>query len=420
MSFIQSKTSNGINVVTYSIEHVNSVAINIIVKVGSRSESEDEAGISHFLEHMAFKGTSTRTAKDIAIEFDMIGGHFNAYTSRENTVYYTKILNKHTKQAMTILADILQDSVFNEEEIAKEFNVISQEIAEVKDNPDDTVYEKFYSLAYPNQPLGRSILGTVENISKFDKAIFKEYMNKHYTANNIVVSIAGKIDHKDALNMVEQLFSNFSEKNDISYAPAKYKGGLEITKKDLEQTTIALGFEATSYGNIKKFYHTQILSIIFGGGLSSRLFQKIREDLGIAYSIGSWLNSYSDSGIFSIYAATDHDNIESLLDNIDSEIDKIKTHISEEELHRAKSQIESNIFMAEEKPEYKSEEIGKNFSLFGKYFPTNEVLEIVNATQVPDLLRVAAEIFASPPTLSIIGAPSEELHDSLVKKSLLK
>ncbi len=420
MSFLQSKTSNGINVVTYSMEHVNSVTINVIVKVGSRYESEQESGISHFLEHMAFKGTSNRTATEIAIEFDTIGGHFNAYTSRENTVYYTKVLSQHTKQAMTILADILQNSVFSSDEITKEFNVISQEIAEVKDNPDDLVYEKFYKLAYPNQPLGRSILGTVENIAKFDKPAFTSYMSKHYTANNIVISIAGKINHDDAACLVEQLFSSFSESEKRSCMTAQYKGGIEIIEKDLEQTTIALGFEGVSYSNIETFYHAQILSIIFGGGLSSRLFQKIREELGLAYSIGSWLNSYSDSGIFSIHAATDHSNVESVLDNINNEIDKIRINISEEELIRAKSQIESNIYMAEERPEYKSEEIGKNFSIFGKYFTVKEVMKIINSTQNNDLVKSAEKIFSSQPTLSIIGSPSSDLSTNFIARSLSK
>ncbi len=420
MSFLQSKTSNGINVVTYSMEHVNSVTINVIVKVGSRYESEQESGISHFLEHMAFKGTSNRTATEIAIEFDTIGGHFNAYTSRENTVYYTKVLSQHTKQAMTILADILQNSVFNSDEITKEFSVISQEIAEVKDNPDDLVYEKFYTLAYPNQPLGRSILGTVENIAKFDKSTFTSYMSKHYTANNIVISIAGKINHGDAVSLVEQLFSSFSESEKRSCTRAKYDGGIEIMEKDLEQTTIALGFEGVPYTDLETFYHAQILSIIFGGGLSSRLFQKIREELGLAYSIGSWLNSYSDSGIFSIHAATDHSNVESLLNNISSEIDKIRTNISEEELARAKSQIESNIYMAEERPEYKSEEIGKNFSLFGKYFTVKEVMKIINSTQNNDLVKSAEKIFSSRPTLSIIGSQKYDITANLIDRYSLK
>ena len=416
MSFFQSKTSNGINVVTYSMEHLNSITINVIVKVGSRYESEEESGISHFLEHMAFKGTKNRTATDIAIEFDTIGGHFNAYTSRENTVYYAKVLSQHGKQAMTILADILQNSVFNSDEITKEFSVISQEIAEVKDNPDDLVYEKFYTLAYPNQSLGRSILGSIENIAKFDKSTFTNYMSKHYHANNIVISIAGKINHINAVHLVEELFSLFSESTYRDAQSSNYQGGTEIIQKDLEQTTIALGFEGVSYANLETFYHAQILSIIFGGGLSSRLFQKIREELGLAYTIGSFMNSYSDSGIFSIYAATDHNNVENLLSNINNETDKICTNISAEELVRAKSQIESNIYMAEEKPEYKSEEVGKNFSLFGKYFSTNEIMGIINSTQTSDLTKSAKKIFSSRPTLSIIGSPTPNVVTKLMNK----
>jgi predicted Zn-dependent peptidase len=416
MSFFQSKTSNGINVVTYSMEHVNSITINVIVKVGSRYESEEESGISHFLEHMAFKGTKNRTATDIAIEFDTIGGHFNAYTSRENTVYYAKVLSQHGKQAMTILADILQNSLFNSDEITKEFSVISQEIAEVKDNPDDLVYEKFYTLAYPNQSLGRSILGTIENIAKFDKSTFTNYMSKHYNANNIVISIAGKINHINAVHLVEELFSLFSESTYRDAQSSNYQGGTEIIQKDLEQTTIALGFEGVSYANLETFYHAQILSIIFGGGLSSRLFQKIREELGLAYTIGSFMNSYSDSGIFSVYAATDHNNVENLLSNINKETDKIRTNISAEELVRAKSQIESNIYMAEEKPEYKSEEVGKNFSLFGKYFSTNEIMGIINSTQISDLTKSAEKIFSSRPTLSLIGSPAPNLVTKLMNR----
>ena len=416
MSFFQSKTSNGINVVTYSMEHVNSITINVIVKVGSRYESEEESGVSHFLEHMAFKGTKNRTATDIAIEFDTIGGHFNAYTSRENTVYYAKVLSQHGKQALTILADILQNSVFNSDEIAKEFSVISQEIAEVKDNPDDLVYEKFYTLAYPNQSIGRSILGSIENIAKFDKSTFTNYMSKHYHANNIVISIAGKINHINAVHLVEELFSLFSESTYRDAQSSNYAGGTEIIQKDLEQTTIALGFEGVSYANLETFYHAQILSIIFGGGLSSRLFQKIREELGLAYTIGSFMNSYSDSGIFSVYAATDHNNVENLLSNINNETDKICTHISAEELVRAKSQIESNIYIAEEKPEYKSEEVGKNFSLFGKYFSTNEIMGIINSTQTSDLTKSAEKIFSSRPTLSIIGSPAPDLVTKLMNR----
>ena len=410
MSFNSSKLSNGLNIVTYSMPQVNSVSINIIVKVGSRYETVEEAGISHFLEHMAFKGTTNRSAIQIAKDFDAIGGHFNAYTSREQTVYYTKVLSQHTKQALIILADILQNSLFESEDIQKELSVISQEIAGVQDNPDDLVYEKFYALAYKGHPLGRSILGKYEEIAKFDKKSFQNYMLKHYTAENIFISMAGNIDHSEATKLAEKLFSNFPKSIQTTHIPAKYTGGYAFTEKTLEQTTIALGFESVSYNDIKLYYHAQILSIILGGGLSSRLFQRIREELGLAYGVGSWVSAFCDSGILTIGASADYRNVMTLLKNIILEIKKIKISISEEELKRAKNQIKSNIYMAEEKSEYKSEEIGKNFALFGKYFPIQEVMDIVLSTQINDLTKSAKRIFLSPPTLSIVGAPLKDFN----------
>ncbi len=403
MTFNSNKLSNGLNIVTYSMPHVNSVSINIIVKVGSRYESLEESGISHFLEHMAFKGTKTKSAVEIAKEFDNIGGYFNAYISKENTVYYTKILSKHTRQALGILADILQNSVFSEKDIKKELSVISQEIAGVKDCPDDLVFENFYELAYQNHPLGRSILGTYDNIAKFDKSAFQSYMNKHYSTENIYISMAGNIDHSDAIKMAEDLFTSFSKNSTRTKETAKYSGGFRVIPKHLEQTTIALGFESVSYQNLEEFYYAQILSIILGGGLSSRLFQTVRENLGLAYSIGSGINAFYDSGIFSIYAASDHKNVPLMIEKIIEEIHKIKLSITQEELTRAKSQIESSIYMAEEKSEYKSEEIGKNFALFGKYFPAKEVIHIINSTQIKNLEQSAIKIFQSKPTLSVVG-----------------
>ncbi|MGC0372084.1 MAG: hypothetical protein DGJ47_000789, partial [Rickettsiaceae bacterium] len=321
MSFSHSKTSSGIDVVTYEMPHVNSVSINIITKVGSRYESKTESGISHFLEHMAFKGTKNHSALEIAKEFDAIGGHFNAYTSRENTVYFTKVLHQHCQKALEMLADILQNSIFDRQEIKRELEVIKQEIAEVQDSPDDLVYEKFYQIAYPDQSLGRSILGTFENIKKFTDVDFKNYIAKHYTPENIVISIAGNVQHKAATLMIEQLFAELSSstKTKPIYEQSNYVGGEFFIEKKLEQTNIAMGFEAPSYQKLENFYHAQILSIIFGGGLSSRLFQKIREELGLAYSVGSWQNSFSDSGILSIYASCEHARAQELIANIHNE-----------------------------------------------------------------------------------------------------
>ena len=399
-----SKLKNGLHVLTHTMPYVNSVSINIIVKVGSRYETISESGISHFLEHMAFKGTKTRSAIEIAKEFDAIGGYFNAYTSKESTVYYTKVLKDNAHQALDILADILQNSLYNDQDIEKELSVISQEIAGVNDCPDDLVFEKFYESAYKNQPLGRSILGTYNNISKFDKSSFVSYVDKHYRGENIFISVAGNIEHTESVLMVEQLFSNIAIGSSQYKEQAIYSGGLSLTEKKLEQSTVALGFESVSYQDLNDFYRAQVLSIIFGGSLSSRLFYRIREELGLAYSVGSSACAYSDSGIFSIYAAMDHKNIQVVIEKIVEEMNKLRDSIAQEELDRAKAQISANIYMAEEKPEYKSEEIGRNFALFGKFFLPEEVIEMISKIETKDLEDIACRIFSAKPTLSIVGS----------------
>jgi len=232
--------------------------------------------------------------------------------------------------------------------------------------------------------------------------------------------MAGNITHSGAEKLSEELFANFPKSQPDNYDESQYSGGFELTEKTLEQTTIAMGFEGVSYKDLKSFYNLQILSIILGGGLSSRLFQRIREELGLAYGVGSWVSAFSDSGLISIYAASDHDNVIAVIDNIVNEIHKIKLDISEEELERAKAQIESNIYMAEEKPEYKSEEIGKNFALFGKYFPAKEVMNVVSKTTINDLTKTAQKVFSSKPTLSIVGAPLKGFDFNSLSSDLLK
>lgn len=405
MTLASTKLSNGLTLITYNMPYVQSVAINIIVKVGSRHETIAQSGISHFLEHMAFKGTKTRTAKDIAEQFDCIGGHFNAYTSREQTVYYAKVLKDHVYEAMEILADILQNSVFADEDIKKEHQVILQEIAGVNDDPDDLAYEKLYDIAYQNQPLGRSILGNVDNLSSFTKQSFEDYLGAYYTADNIFISIAGNINHESATKYAQGLFANLpSTSNRLQFEQSVYQGGIANIVKDLEQTTVILGFESCSYMQLVDFYHTQILALILGGGLSSRLFQEIRENLGLAYSVGTCNNSYYDSGLFSIYAATSHDKAQTLIKHLDIELDKIKQSVNEQELARAKAQIKASIYMSEEKSAYKSEEIGKYFAIFGKYFTVQEIIQHIDQTTCQDVLNIARKIFSDNKTLVTIGA----------------
>ncbi|MCC8483173.1 MAG: insulinase family protein [Rickettsia endosymbiont of Labidopullus appendiculatus] len=403
MTFNSSKLNNGLTVVTYHMPNIKSVAINLIVNVGSRYEQYSEIGISHFLEHMAFKGTTTRTAKQIAEEFDSIGGQFNAYTGHEQTVYYSKILSENCYTALEILADILQNSVFSEEEIAKEYQVILQEIACVQDNPDELIHEKFYSSAYENQALGRSILGTYDSLAKFDKEHFSNYIDKHYNAGNIYLSVAGNVEHQQIIEFAEKLFCSLKDKPNNHFEKTRYTGGHSVITKELEQTTLVLGFESVPYFNIQQLYHTQALSLILGNGMSSRLFQQIREKLGLAYSIGSYNSSHYDSGIFGIYVSTSHDKLPFLAEQLVNEINNISVEIKDSEIDRAKIQLKTSIHIAQEDSSYKSEEIGKNFAVFGKYLPIEETIEYIMNITNRDIINIANKIFASKPTLSIIG-----------------
>lgn len=402
-NFNVSKLKNGLTILTFNMPYVNSVAINLVTKVGSRYENPEEEGISHFLEHMAFKGTKTRTAKQIAEEFDSIGGHFNAYTGHEKTIYYARVLSENCNKALSIIADIIQNSVFSEEEIAKEYQVILQEIAHTQDNPDDLVYEKFYNNVYKDQPLGKSILGTKKTLSTFTKDHFLGFIDKHYNAENLYLSIAGNVDHDKIVKEAEELFSSLKQGKKNSFSPAKYIGGNSFINKELEQTTLLLGFEGTAYINLEQLYQTQLLAIIFGCGMSSRLFQHIREKLGLAYAVGSYNSTYFDSGVFTIYASMAHDKLELLAAELKNEIKRMTEIVTEEEIIRAKTQLRSNLQIAQEKVSYKSEEIGKNYAVFGKYISPEEIMEIIMNIKADDIIKTASKIFSTNATSAVIG-----------------
>ncbi|MGI4776115.1 MAG: M16 family metallopeptidase [Janthinobacterium lividum] len=409
--FNSTKLPSGLTVLTYNIPSLKSVAINLVVKVGSRYETAEESGISHFLEHMAFKGTSNRSSLNIAEEFDSIGGHFNAYTSKEQTVYYTKVLENNFYKAIEILADIIQNSLFSPKDIEHEFKVIMQEIAGVFDNPEELIYEQFYSTAFANQSLGRSILGRAENLAKFDTNSFHNFLAKHYNSDNLFISIAGDIKHQIAVDAVTKLFLPKIKSLDSTFQPAKYNGGYSFTDKKLEQASLILGFKSVPYTDLQKFYHAQILSLILGGSISSRLFQKVREKLGLAYSVGSFNSAYYDTGIFGVQAATSKERIPLLIETIIEEIENISSEVLDVELLRAKEQIKTSIYMSEEKSASKSEEIGRNFAILGKYYSSKEILQQILATTEVDILNVAKAIFSTKPTLCIIGGEKSKKSD---------
>jgi predicted Zn-dependent peptidase len=401
--FNLSKLNNNLRVISSHMPGLRSVNINILTKVGSRYENENEHGICHFLEHMIFKGTKKRTYKQIAQEFDDMGGQFNAYTSKEYTVYYAKVLTEHMPKAFDIFGDILQNSLFASEEIEKERRVVLQEIAQTQDSPDDLAYDNLVEAAFDKQPLGKSVLGTSETLATFNTASFQNYINKYYHSNNMIVSVAGNVEHNHLVKLCEEVFSNLPYSTNDTHKPASYTHGSKLVTKDLEQVNIVLGFESPSYIDKKKSYKAQVLALILGGGISSKLFQNIREKHGLVYSVGSFNNAYSDAGVFCIHGSTTPENVNNFIREVHTEVKNICNDISELELSRAKEQIKTNMVMAEEKASYRSEDLAKSFAIFGEYITLDEILQQVNAFSTADILESAREIFTTRPVLSAVG-----------------
>lgn len=398
------KLSNGIPVSSWYMSHVKSVAIAILVKVGSRYENEGEFGICHFLEHMAFKGTSKRSARKIAEEFDDIGGQFNAYTSKECTVYYAKVLVEHVDVALDILSDILQNSKFDSQEIEKERKVIEQEIAQTEDDPGDLSYENLMSVIFENQPLGRPIIGTKDSIAEFDTASFVRYVNKNYHSSNMFICIAGNLDHSRVVTSVEKNFSSIPDGPLNKYTPSSPSSGIKIVTKDnLEQATFLLAFNGISHAVDIDLYRAKVLSVILGGGMSSRLFQKIREEMGLVYSIYAFNAAFSDSGIFGICASTTSDNVQKVVSLSLDEISLLINGITQQELDRAKQQIKSSVAMSQERNSYKAEEIAKNIAFKGRYIDADEIINKIQEISIEDLCSMGQKIFASTKSFSAVG-----------------
>jgi predicted Zn-dependent peptidase len=384
-----------LRVASERLPHVETVSLAINVDVGARFETPEQHGISHLLEHMAFKGTSTRSAQQIAEAFDDIGGQLNAFTSHEHTVYYAKILKDDLAFAAEVLCDILQDSTFDADELAKEQQVILQELAMHHDTPDDLVFDQFQSVAFPSQALGRSILGTAEYITRHSSADLKSFIAQYYHPSRMVVSAAGAVDHDALVRLMEKLL-HLSGQSDI-YTPqaGHYQGGADVVRKKLEQLQLVIGVEGIAQRD-SRYYQSQILSTILGGGMSSRLFQEIREKRGLVYSIQSFIASYSDCGLFAIYAATGEKESAELLPVVCDELSNIRHSITAAELQRAKQQHKATLLMARESTSTLAEWIGRHLLHYGEYRDAAQINRAVDAITIDQLHQLADDLFAAP------------------------
>jgi predicted Zn-dependent peptidase len=386
---------NGVRVVTETMPHLASATIGVWTNVGARQETKAENGIAHMLEHMAFKGTRRRSARDIAEEIEAVGGDLNAFTSREQTVYYARVLENDVPLAFDILSDILLNSVFDQTELERERHVILQEIGQAHDTPDDLIYDLLQDAAYPDQPLGRPILGSAETVSAMSRDALNAYLNKHYRAQNIVVVATGKVDHDAVVTLAEEAFGAVPGSLHHVQDQARYEGGVRGQNRDLEQVHLTLGFDGVSFTD-PDFYAVQVYSTVLGGGMSSRLFQEVREVHGLAYSIYSFANSYIDGGTIGVYAGTGPEDMDALLPMLVGEMKKLADSASEEEVARARAQIRAGLMMSLESSASRMEQIGRQVLVYGRALPLEELIASIDEVDVARVTDIAGRMVRSP------------------------
>lgn len=396
---------SGLTVVTEEMRNLDSVALGVWVKSGARNEAADEHGLAHLLEHMAFKGTTRRSARQIAEEIENVGGEVNAATSTESTSYYARVLSDDVPLAVDILADILTNSVFDEEELEREKNVILQEIGAANDTPDDIVFDKFSETAFRGQTIGRPILGTPGSVMAFKSDEIRRYLGRNYVADRMFVVAAGAVRHEHMVAEVEKRFENLPTKPTAPFIiePARYLGGEVREDRDLMDAQVLLGFEGKAYHQ-RDFYCSQILANILGGGMSSRLFQEVREIRGLCYSVYAFHWGFSDTGIFGIHAATGSENLPELTPVLVEELRKSAENIRQEEIDRARAQIRAQLLMGQESPAARAGQIARQMMLYGRPIPNYELMQRL-ADITPDRLTDLAGrlFFNTTPTLSAIG-----------------
>ena len=389
------RLDNGLTIVTHQMP-LQSIAVGAWIKAGSRNEELAEHGVAHFLEHMAFKGTKNRTAKQIVEQIENVGGDMNASTGIEVTSYYFRLLKDDLPLGIEILADILLNPLFETEEMDKEKQVILQEIAATDDDADDVLYDKMIEKAYADQAIGRSILGTPESVLALTKDQLSGFLGKHYVAENMIIAMAGGASHSQVLELVKKYFDTMPARKPVSLPTAIFTPDDVKIEKSLEQNYLVLGFESYHF-NHPDFFAQQILSQLFGGGMSSRLFQNIREQKGLCYSIysGSW--GFDDTGLIFIYAATNADKVTIVKELIYNELLTLLSDISAIELKRACNQIKAGQMMSLESPVSRSEQIARQSIFYKNLIKIDEIIDRLEAVTLADLKRVAKDLFLVAP-----------------------
>jgi predicted Zn-dependent peptidase len=403
MSVEVTRLPNGLIVVTDAMPHLETASLGVWVGAGSRNELPDEHGISHLLEHMAFKGTSRRTARQIAEEIEAVGGDLNAGTSIETTAYYARVLRADVLLALDVLSDILADPSFDPEELRREQNVIVQEIGAAEDTPDDLIWDRLQTTAFPGQPIGRSILGTPATVRSFDRARLVAYLGRNYRAPEMVIVATGAVDHAAVVAEVERRFARFTGPKNSAPEPARFIGGSHTERRDLEQVHVALAMHGLPQRD-PNLYNLQVFTNVLGGGMSSRLFQEVREQRGLCYAIYAFHAPYSDIGMFGLYAGTDAADLAELMRVVVGEIHAAAETINEAEVARAKAQMKAGLLMALESSGARAEQLARQMLSWGRPVPLDELVARIEAVTVESARAAGRALIArGRPAIAALG-----------------
>ena len=409
--------ANGFRVATDRMDSVETTSLGVWAGVGTRNEPAEHNGVAHLLEHMAFKGTRRRSARDIVVEIEDVGGFLNAYTGREQTAYFAKVLADDTPLVVDILADILQNSIFDADELTRERAVVLQEIGQAEDTPDDIIFDHFQEIAFPDQAMGRPVLGRAEIVRELPRETVAGYMASRYRADQMVLAASGQLDHDALVAMAEKLFSGLPSGAVPPSEGARYAGGDGRFARELEQVHLALGFHGVTYSD-PDYYAAAVLSQLLGGGMSSRLFQEIREKRGLVYSIHSFTSSYADGGIFGIYAGTGEKEVAELLPVVCDELAKLPDDMSEPEVKRAAAQLRAATLMSREKPSSRCEQLASQLLIYGRPITPAEAVARIDAVTIDDLKRLARRLAQSAPTLTTLGPIGQVMEYDALRQRL--
>jgi len=420
MSVEVTRLPSGLAVITDSMPHLESASLGVWIGAGSRDERPDEHGISHLLEHMAFKGTKRRTARQIAEAIEAVGGDLNAATSVESTGYFARVLKADVPLALDVLSDILSEPTFDPEELRREQNVIVQEIGATEDAPDDLVFDRLQETAFPQQPVGRSILGTPETVRSFTAARLRAYLTRNYRGPDMIVAAAGAVNHREIVAEAERRFASFAGPAGPEPEPASFSGGTRVETRDLEQVHIAMALHGVPVKDTS-LHSLQVFTNALGGGMSSRLFQEVRETRGLCYTIHAFHMPYSDTGLFGLYAGTDEADAPELMRVVIDQIGSATETLSEAEVNRAKAQMKAGLLMALESSEARVAQIARQMLAYGRPIPLEEIVAKVDAVTVESARAAGRALVArGRPAIAALGPGNGLESTAAIAESLVR